>query len=87
MFLPHNFHTDAVYVIIWLSWVSRSKFVQGSFHSCHSCCNILGFGANLDQMFLVKQKIFLDEFLLVDSKAHRSLSFVIFCLLPVISKQ
>ena len=47
MFLTHNFHTDAVNVIVWLSWVSRCKFVQGSFHSCHSCCNILGFGANL----------------------------------------
>ena len=47
MFLSHNFHTDAVNVIVWLSWVSRCKFVQGSFQSCHSCCNILGFGANL----------------------------------------
>ena len=47
MFLSHNFHTDAVYVIIWLSWVSRFKFAQESFHSCHSCWNIFGFGANL----------------------------------------
>ena len=62
MFLSHNFHTDAVNVVVWLSWVSRCKFVQGSFHSCHSCWNILGFGANLRPklMFLVKQKIFLE---------------------------